>query len=61
MPEDGKLGDSGKVIRWLETPKCTECDYRDRAADRCRLQRCRYKEKQEDERAKIMRIVRYDG
>ena len=46
--DDKSLGPGGHLIRWVQTPRCTECGYRDRANNRCRLQRCRFRDKQPD-------------
>jgi hypothetical protein len=40
--DDKSLDEHGKLIRWIETPPCIKCPYRNHFEDRCRLQRCRW-------------------
>jgi hypothetical protein len=40
--DDKSLDEHGRLIRWVKTPTCIECSYRDHRAGRCRLQRCRW-------------------
>ena len=56
--EDASLDKDGKVIRWTETPKCTECFYHADDEDRCRLQRCRWRDKRPDQYSERQRVTR---
>ena len=56
--EDASLDKQGKLIRWTETPRCTECFYRDNSEDRCRLQRCRWRDKRPSEYGERQRVTR---
>ena len=59
--DDKSLDAGGRLIRWVSTPRCVDCDFRDRKEDRCRLPRCRWKDKRPDQYSERLRVTQPDN